>query len=50
MRHFLTIVCLFLALAFYSLGAAGPGTGLLLLGALSEGAFWYRVSGGRRKP
>ncbi len=42
-RHFVTFLCLVLAIVFYSLGAAGPGTFLLLLGALAEATFWIRI-------
>jgi hypothetical protein len=48
-RHIVTFLFLALALVFYSLGAAGPATGLLVLGVLAEGAFWYRLIGGRRR-
>ncbi len=40
-----------LAIVFYSLGAAGPGTFLLLLGMLAELTFWIRISGkGKKAP
>ena len=42
-RHFVTFLFLALAIVFYSLGAAGPGTFLLLLGALAEATFWIRI-------
>ena len=42
-RHFITFLFLALAIVFYSLGAAGPGTFLLLLGALAEATFWIRI-------
>ena len=44
-RHFVTFLCLVLAIVFYSLGAAMPGTFLLLLGVLAEAAFWIRIFG-----
>lgn len=49
-RLLVTFIFLALAIVFYSLGAAGPATGLLILGVLAEGTFWYRLSGrGRNK-
>jgi hypothetical protein len=48
-RHIITVLFLALALVLYTLGAAGPATGLLLLGVLAEAAFWFRLVGGRRK-
>ena len=48
-RHIITFLFLVLALVFYSLGAVGPATGLLAVGVLAEGTFWYRLIGGRRK-
>ena len=48
-RHIVTFLFLALAIVFYTLGAVGPATGLLVLGVLAEGAFWYRLFwGGRR--
>jgi hypothetical protein len=47
-RHLLTAVFLFAAVALYTVGAALPATGLLILGVLAEGTFWYRLSGKRR--
>jgi hypothetical protein len=47
-RYIVTFLFLALALVFYSLGAVGPATGLLALGVLAEGTFWYRLLGGRR--
>ncbi len=44
-RHFITFLFLALAIVFYALGAAGPGTFLLLLGMLAEATFWIRISG-----
>jgi len=44
-RHFITFLFLLLAIVFYSLGAAGPGTLLLLVGVLAEGTFWFRIFG-----
>ena len=38
-RHFITFLFLVLAIVFYALGAAGPGTFLLLLGVLAEATF-----------
>jgi len=34
-----------LALALYSLGAAGPASIFLVLRAAAEGVFWFRISG-----
>ena len=48
-RHIITFLFLALALVLYSLGAAGPATGLLLLGVLAEATFWFRLVGGSRK-
>ena len=44
-RHFITFLFLVLAIVFYALGAAGPGTFLLLLGVLAEATFWFRMFG-----
>jgi hypothetical protein len=44
-RHFITFLFLILALVFYALGAAGPGTFLLFLGFLAEVTFWFRIFG-----
>jgi len=44
-RHFITFLFLILAIVFYSLGAAGPGTVLVLLGVIAEGTFWFRIFG-----
>ena len=48
-RHVITFAFLVLAIALYSVGAAGPATGLLVLGVLAEGIFWLRVLRGSRK-
>ena len=48
-RHFITILFLALALVLYGIGAAGPATGLLILGGLAELVFWFRLFGGRKK-
>ena len=42
-RHLVTFLFLALAIVFYSLGAVGPGTALLILGALAEAVFWIRL-------
>ena len=42
-QHIITFLFLGLAILFYGLGAAGPATGLLLLGVLAEGVFWFRL-------
>jgi hypothetical protein len=47
MKHIVTSLFLIAALVFYSLGAVGPGTAFLVIGALAEGVFWFRIS--RRK-
>ena len=44
-RHFITFLFLVLAIVFYALGAAGPGTFLLILGVLAEATFWLRIFG-----
>ena len=44
-RHFITFLFLILAILFYALGAAGPGTFLLFLGVLAEATFWFRIFG-----
>ena len=48
-RHFITILFLVLAIVLYGVGAAGPATGLLILGGLAELIFWVRLYGGRKK-
>jgi len=48
MKHFFTILLLIIAIVFYSLGAVGPGTAFLVIGALAEGAFWFRIIRGKR--
>jgi len=48
-RHLITGLFLVLAIACYAIGAAGPGTGLLIVGALAELTFWMRIFRGRRK-
>jgi len=48
-RHIITIAFLVLAIVFYGMGAAGPATGLLVLGVLAEGTFWFRLFGQRKK-
>ena len=48
-RHIITFLFLLLAITFYTLGAAGPATFLLVLGVLAEGTFWFRLLGKRRK-
>lgn len=42
-KHIVTFLFLIIAIAFYSLGAVGPGTAFLVIGALAEGAFWFRI-------
>jgi hypothetical protein len=39
MKHIVTSLFLIAAIAFYSLGAVGPGTVFLIIGALAEGVF-----------
>lgn len=48
-RHLVTFLFLILAIVFYALGAAGPGTALLILGVLAEATFWFRIWGGSKK-
>ena len=48
-RHIITVLLLAMAIVFYALGAAGPGSILLLLGMLAEATFWFRVFGNRKK-
>jgi len=48
-RHIITVLCLIIAVVFYSLGAVGPGTGLLFLGALAEATFWIRIIRGTKR-
>lgn len=43
MKHVITLLFLMIAIVFYALGAAGPGTVFLVIGALAEGAFWLRI-------
>lgn len=50
-RHLVTFFFLVLAIVCYSIGAAGPGTFLLLLGMLAEVTFWFRIAGtGKKTP
>lgn len=42
-RHFITFLFFVLAIVFYALGAAVPGTFLLFLGVLAEATFWIRI-------
>ena len=42
-KHLVTFLFLVLAVALYAVGAAGPATGLLLLGVLAEAVFWFRI-------
>jgi hypothetical protein len=42
-KHIVSFLFLAAALVFYSLGAAGPGTIFLIIGAIAEGAFWFRI-------
>ena len=48
-KHLITVLFLMLAIVFYSLGAAGAGTFLLLLGILAEATFWFRIFGKGKK-
>lgn len=48
-RHLVTALFLLLAVACYAVGAAGPATGLLLVGVLAEATFWLRLFRGHRK-
>ena len=49
-KHAVTFAFLLLAILFYGLGAAGPGTIFLILGVLAELTFWFRLfgKGGKR--
>ncbi len=47
--HVITILFLVLALFLYARGAAVPATGLLVLGAISEGIFWWRLVRRRKR-
>jgi hypothetical protein len=42
-KHIVTFLFLVIALVFYSLGAAGPGTVFLVIGGLAELTFWFRI-------
>lgn len=42
-KHIITALFLLIAIVFYALGAVGPGTAFLVIGALAEGAFWFRI-------
>ncbi len=48
-RHMVTFLFLALAIMCYALGAAGPGTALIVLGVLAEATFWFRIFGKGRK-
>ena len=47
-RHLVTALFLVLAVACFAIGAVGPGTGLLFIGALAELTFWVRIVRGRK--
>jgi hypothetical protein len=42
-KHIITFLFLIIAIVFYSLGAVGPGTAFLVIGALAELTFWFRI-------
>ncbi|MEM7277277.1 MAG: hypothetical protein AAF385_04055 [Pseudomonadota bacterium] len=42
-RHALTILFLVLAIVMYGAGLALPATGLLIVGVVFEGTFWWRL-------
>ena len=42
-KHIITFLFLVIAVVFYSLGAVGPGTAFLVIGAIAEGTFWFRI-------
>ncbi len=42
-RHLVTLLLLPIAIVLYAAGLALPATGLLLLGAAAEMAFWIRL-------
>ena len=48
MQHLVTVVFLLLAAALYALGAALPGTLMLVLGGIAEAIFWFRLFRYRR--
>jgi len=48
-RHLVTFLFLLLAIVCYALGAAGPGTAMLVIGVIAEAIFWFRLSRGRGK-
>ena len=47
-KHRLTLLFILAAIALYLAGLALPATGLLVLGAISEGIFWVRLFRGTR--
>jgi hypothetical protein len=42
-KHIITFLFLVIAIVFYARGAIGPGTAFLVIGALAEGMFWFRL-------
>lgn len=44
-RHIVTALFLVVAIGFYALGAAGPGTVFLIAGGLFEVGFWLMLFG-----
>jgi len=42
-KHLITFLFLVIAIVCYSLGAVGPGTVFLVVGAIAEGTFWFRI-------
>ena len=42
-RHLVTLILLPIAIVLYAAGLALPATGLLVLGAAAEMAFWIRL-------
>jgi len=48
-RWGLTAICLFAAIGCYVFGAPAGGIVFLLLGAVFEGLFWFRIFGKKSK-
>ena len=48
-KHIISALLLIVAVLFYALGAAGPATVFLVLGAVAELSFWYRLFGPKKE-